>query len=55
MVESQPRLQPLARAKVAALGSAGSAWLADLPKLLGELERQWKVRVTRPVAGGSAS
>lgn len=55
MVESPHRLQPLARAKVAALGSAGSAWLADLPELLGEVERQWTVRVTRPVAGGSAS
>jgi streptomycin 6-kinase len=49
------RLQPLTRARVDSLGSAGHAWLAELPRVLAELEQRWSVRLGRPLPGGSAS
>ena len=49
------RLQPLARAKVASLGAAGTAWLDALPTRLVELEQQWSLTRGRSLPGGSAS
>jgi streptomycin 6-kinase len=50
-----PRLQPLARAKVAGQGEAGAAWHRDLPRVLAVLEERWGVRTGRALPGGSAS
>ena len=49
------RLQPLARAKVASLGAAGTAWLDGLPGQLLELEQQWSLTLGRALPGGSSS
>ena len=49
------RLQPLARSRVATLGEAGTQWLAALPRVLGELEERWHVRLDRPLPGGSTA
>ncbi|GAB2594337.1 hypothetical protein GCM10009593_38950 [Microlunatus antarcticus] len=49
------RLQPLARARVAALGEVGRAWHAGLPAVLDDLTRRWSVTLGRPLPGGSAS
>ena len=49
------RLQLLTRARVASLGPAGQAWLAELPGLLAELEQRWSIRIGRSLPGGSAS
>ena len=54
-VRGHPRLQPLARARLASLGEAGEEWYAALPGLLTALEEQWSVRIGRPLPGGSAS
>lgn len=50
-----PRLQPLTRHRVAAMGPAGTTWAAALPGLLAGLERDWSVMVRRGLPGGSAS
>ena len=52
---TQPRLQPLTRARVASLGEAGAAWLEALPTILAELAELWSVTLGRPLPGGSAS
>lgn len=49
------RLQPLARARVAALGEAGRAWHAELPAVLSDLTRRWSLTLGRTLPGGSAS
>lgn len=49
------RLQPLVRARVAALGREGQAWVGALPDVLAELCGRWSLRLGRPLAGGSAS
>jgi streptomycin 6-kinase len=49
------RLQPLTRAKVGSLGPAGQDWLSRLPATLRELEREWQIRLGRPLPGGSAA
>lgn len=49
------RLQPLARAKVASLGAAGTAWLDALPDQLLELEQRWSLTLGRALPGGSSS
>ncbi len=49
------RLQPLTRARVAALGDEGRAWVAALPGLLAGLERDWSITLGRPLPGGSGS
>ena len=36
-----------------ALAAGAAAWLDELPALVAELERSWKMRVSRPYAGGS--
>jgi streptomycin 6-kinase len=41
--------------KARALGATGEAWLAELPELIAEFERQWSVRVERSLPGGTAS
>lgn len=49
------RLQPLVRARVAALGDVGQAWVDALPALLAGLSDRWSLRLGRPLPGGSAS
>ena len=49
------RLQPLVRARVAALGDEGRAWAAALPDRLDDLCRRWSLRLGRRLPGGSAS
>jgi len=49
------RLQPLVRARVAALGNAGQAWVDALPRVLAELCARWSLRLGRALPGGSAS
>jgi len=54
-VTAEVRLQPLARGKVAALGEAGRAWQAALPRVLDELAQRWDLTLGRGLPGGSAS
>ena len=49
------RLQPLVRARVAALGDPGQAWVDTLPDVLAELCARWSLRLGRALPGGSAS
>jgi streptomycin 6-kinase len=49
------RLQPLVRARVAALGLPGRRWAEALPGVLNELCVRWSLRLGRPLPGGSAS
>ncbi len=42
---------PVVRAKALAAGAA--AWLAELPRLVADLERDWSIRVGRALAGGT--
>jgi streptomycin 6-kinase len=51
----QPRLQPLTRHRLAALGDEGAAWTAALPELLAGLAREWSLTLERSLPGGSAS
>lgn len=41
------------RRKAASLRETGSAWLADLPQQIAELERRWMIKVGQPVPRGS--
>ena len=50
-----PRLQPLTRARVRALGVAGQEWQNRLPGLLADLADHWQLRYGRPLPGGSNS
>lgn len=52
---SEPRLQPLTRARIASLGEPGRLWVERLPALLADLEERWDLRIGRPLPGGSAS
>ncbi|MGI3786249.1 MAG: aminoglycoside phosphotransferase family protein [Janthinobacterium lividum] len=49
------RLQPLARARVAALGEVGRTWHAELPAVLAGLSERWMLTLGRALPGGSAS
>lgn len=49
------RLQPLVRARVAALGPEGQAWADALPGVLAELCGRWSLTPGRALPGGSAS
>jgi streptomycin 6-kinase len=40
---------------VEALGAAGTRWLAHLPELLAELEKDWGIRCGAALAGGNAA
>jgi streptomycin 6-kinase len=50
-----PRLQPLTRNRLAAMGEPGRAWVAALPDLLAQLEQQWSITIGHSIAGGSGS
>lgn len=50
-----PRLQPLVRARLAAMGEDGEAWSAALPDRLADLARAWGLDLGRGLPGGSAS
>lgn len=50
-----PRLQPLTRARVAALGADGAAWQAELPRLLADVAAHWSLTLGRTLPGGSSS
>lgn len=52
---SEVRLQPLVRARVAALGEVGRTWADALPGVLAELAGRWSLRLGRSLPGGSAS
>jgi streptomycin 6-kinase len=49
------RLQPLTRAKVAALGDDGARWLAALPQVLAHLRSAWSLTFDAALPGGSES
>jgi streptomycin 6-kinase len=49
------RLQPLTQARVAALGERGASWLAGLPSVIADLERDWSISVEAELPGGSGS
>ena len=53
--ERAVRLQEVVRQKVAHLGTLGEEWLAGLPDLIGDLERQWSITVGEPLRGGTTS
>lgn len=48
-------LPPVVRRRAEQLGDAGVAWLAGLPDLIVELERQWFVTIGEPLRGGTAA
>jgi len=48
-------VQPLVRQKAEHLGTRGTEWLAHLPALVSDLERQWSITVGEPLSGGTAS
>lgn len=48
-------MQPLVRRKAEHLGTRGTEWLAQLPTLISDLERQWSITVGEPFSGGSTS
>jgi streptomycin 6-kinase len=50
-----PRLQPLTQARVAVLGESGTSWLAALPSVIADLERDWSISVEAELPGGSGS
>ena len=50
-----PRLEPLTRHRLAAMGEPGRAWIAALPELLAQLEQQWSITLGRAIPGGSGS
>jgi streptomycin 6-kinase len=50
-----PRLQPLTKHRLAAMGEPGRAWVAALPELLARLEQQWSITLGRAIPGGSDS
>lgn len=45
----------IVRAKAAALGAEGAAWLAGLPGILDRLGRQWSITVGAAIEGGTAA
>jgi streptomycin 6-kinase len=45
----------LVRARAVAQGSAGAEWLAQLPSLVADVERSWRITAGRVLAGGSAA
>lgn len=49
------RLQPLTRARLAALGAAGVAWAEALPDVLAGLARDWSLELGADLPGGSNS
>jgi len=48
-------VQPVVRQKAEHLGTRGTEWLAHLPELVSDLERQWSITVGQPLSGGTAS
>ncbi len=52
---AQPRLQPLVRARLRALGAPGRQWQETLPARLARLAERWQLRLGRVLPGGSNS
>jgi len=48
-------VQPVVRQKAEHLGVRGTKWLARLPRLVSDLERQWSITVGDPFSGGTSS
>jgi len=48
-------VQPVVRQKAEHLGARGMAWLAQLPKLVADLEKEWSITAGDPFSGGNAS
>lgn len=55
MTEPAVEVQPLVRQKAHSLGDLGYRWLAELPGLIGELERRWSIEVGASLPGGTSS
>ncbi|MEV8319944.1 aminoglycoside phosphotransferase family protein [Streptomyces sp. NPDC059900] len=55
MTKPAVHVQPLVRQKALSLGAPGEQWLAELPGLVGELERRWSIDAGPPLPGGSSS
>ena len=54
-VVREVRVPPALRRKALAEGDRCLAWLNDLPRLVGEIEDRWRLRVGDPMAEGTAS
>ncbi len=48
-------MRAVVRRRLAHLGDEGEEWLAELPGLIADLERQWEIRVGTPLDGGTCS
>jgi len=48
-------VSPTTRLRAAHRGAEGERWLAELPRLIAELERRWSITVGPTVAGGTGS
>jgi streptomycin 6-kinase len=42
------------RRKALAVGPRGEQWIAELPSVIAELEREWRISVGAPITGGSS-
>jgi streptomycin 6-kinase len=55
-LEQTPRSVPaFVRKRVLHLGQRGERWLAELPKVIAQLERMWSITVGQALTGGTAS
>jgi streptomycin 6-kinase len=55
-VEQRPiEVQEMVRRKATHLGGRGERWLADLPALIADIERRWRITVGPALAGGTCS
>ena len=48
-------VHPVVRQKAEHLGVRGTEWLAHLPELVSDLERQWSITVGDPLSGGTTA
>jgi streptomycin 6-kinase len=53
--EGRIELPPLVKQKALHSGPEGERWLADLPRLLAELEGEWAITAGESLAGGTAA
>jgi streptomycin 6-kinase len=52
----QPRSVPaFVRQRVLHVGQQGERWLAELPRVIAQLERSWSITVGQALAGGTGS
>jgi streptomycin 6-kinase len=53
MQENPLQVPQKVRRKAASLGESGRAWLNGLPRIVGELEREWRIAVGQAFRGGT--